>query len=51
LRIEVLGAPEGVNRDIVFLDLAGASLEIFFADKAEDFAEIVTASEYFRVEN
>jgi hypothetical protein len=50
LRIEILGAPQGVNRDVVFLGFVRASLEIFLADKAQDFGKIVNATEWLRIE-
>jgi hypothetical protein len=33
LRIEILRSPEGMNRDVVFLDVFGRPLEVFLANE------------------
>jgi hypothetical protein len=50
LRIEIRGAPQGVNRDVVFLDIVSRSLEVSLANKAQDFGHIAAATECLRIE-
>jgi hypothetical protein len=49
-RIEIFGAAEAVNRDVVFFYVVGGTIEIFFADVAESFRDIANAAEGLRVQ-
>ncbi len=50
LRIEILGAPQCVNRNAVFLVFVLESLEVLLANKAQDSGQIAAAAEYLRIE-
>ena len=48
LRIEIVRAPKGVYRDVVFLDIVGRSLEMFFANEVQGFDQIARSTERLR---
>lgn len=50
LGIEIRGAPQGVNGDVVFLDFVRESLEVLLANKAQDSGRMTAAAEDLRIE-
>src|SRR5580704_238051 len=51
LRIKVMRTAEGLNRNVVLLDLCGRPLEVLFANKGQKPNEVVGSTEHSRVQN
>jgi hypothetical protein len=51
LRIKIMRPAEGLNRNVVLLDLRGGSLEVLFANKGQKADKIVRSAEHSRVQN
>jgi len=51
LRIKIMRSTQGLNRNVVFLNLCGGPLEVLFANKGQKADKIVRSAEHSRVQN